>query len=320
MRKKLLDLFKFVYYTLGSTPLKRIPGIKKLANFIVRKIWPYTTIEVEGSKMYINLNEENVGLRNTFSAYVMNRTHEKTTTEIFRKIIKPGNTFFDLGANIGYFSLLASKHVGEKGSVFSFEPEAKNFFYLKRNKEVNNYENMFPFQKAISNKNGTLSLFFCKYDSGHHTINQYSGIDVYSHGRSTEKVSVEVETQTLDDFIREQKIEKVDVMKIDVEGSEALVVEGAKNTFSSNKDIKIIIEFFPILLEKMGSNPAALIDSLIKDFNFNVFVIGNDYSMEGKGVEFTKIQNSKEIMDMVKDKEDHFNLYVSRESSPLSSL
>ena len=221
----------------------------------------------------------------------------------------------DLGANIGYFSLLAAKLVGEKGKVFAFEPEPKNFYYLQKNIEVNNYKNIYPFQKAVSDKNGTTKLFICGYDSGHHTINQYDRVAAYSHGRPTEIKPIEIETVALDNFLSD-KTDQVDVIKMDIEGAEALAVEGMKNLLKKNKNVKFLMEFFPLFIKKMGSSPEKLIRTLLEDLRFNIFVIGHDYSMEKEKNDLVKINRVGDLMSLIKDEEDHFNLYISRETTP----
>jgi len=317
IKSLLFSFFKFVYNVFKKTLLKKIPGMATLANNIFRMVWPSVNIiEVQGSKMFIDVNEKNPGLRQTFQAYAMNRIHEETTTNIFRKIIKPSNIFLDLGANIGYFSLLAAKLAGENGKIFSFEPEPKNFYYLQKNIEANNYKNIYPFQKAVSDKNGTTELFICEYDSGHHTIKQYEGVEIYSHGRPTEKKPIKIETISLDKFL-EDKVNHVDVIKIDIEGAEVLAVGGMKNILNKNRNIKILMEFFPLFIKKMGDSPEKLIKTLMDELGFNIFVIGHDYSMEKEKNDFIKIRKIEDLMALIKDKEDHLNLYISRETAPL---
>lgn len=314
LKTYLFKLFRKSYLLLAKTPLRRIPGMATFANLIFRKIWPsnMNIVEIQGSKIYLNISDSNPGLRQTFQAYALKGIHEEATTSIFKKIIKPGDIFLDLGANIGYFSLLAAKLVGEKGKVFSFEPEPRNFYYLQKNIEINNYKNIYPFQKAVSNINDMIELFICDYDSGHHTINQYEGIEVYSHGRPTQKKSIKIEAVKLDDFLKD-KTDRVDIVKMDIEGAEALAIEGMKNILKNNKNIKILMEFFPLLIQKMGDSPEKLIKTLIEDLEFNIFVVGRDYSMEKEQKDLTIVNDFNELMSLMKDEEDHLNLYLSRE-------
>lgn len=162
---------------------KKIPFSDKIYIFLLQKFWPYgEIIEIQGSKMHLNILEENPVMRKTFQAYALNRIHEEATTNLFKKIVKEGDVVIDLGANIGYFALLAAKLVGPTGKVFAFEPEPQNFSYLKKNVELNNYTNVMIEQKAVSNYNRRTKLFICPYDSGHHIINRPNGIEAYRLG------------------------------------------------------------------------------------------------------------------------------------------
>jgi len=308
------DGFKKVYSLLAKTPLRKVPGMWDISDIIIRNIWGKTnTIEIEGSKMYINLRDPSPSMRKTFQAYVLRQIHEETTTALFKKMVKPQDTVLDLGANIGYFTLLAARLVGKSGKVFSFEPEPTNFNYLKKNIEINGYGNVTAENKAVSNTNGKTKLFICSYDSGHHTINQYDGIEAYSRGKPSEKNFIEIDTVILDEFLKD-KTEKVNIVKIDIEGAETLAISGMRSILKNNAKIKVFLEFFPILIEKMGHSSAKLIESLLEDFKFNIYVIGHDYSMQGYDMEFLKIQSYDQLLGLLKDKYDHVNLYLTRET------
>lgn len=312
MKKTLFRILNFFPNFLGKIGInKRTPGALKLYNFLYKSFWPYKNIEeVQGSKMYVNPKGASVSLRVALENYANNKIHEKTTTELFKKTIKEGDIIADLGANVGYFTLLAAKLTGEKGRVFSFEPEPHNYNYLKKNIEINNYNHASAFQKAVSDRNGRTKLYICDYDPGHHTINSYSGIDAYSRGRKTEEKKIDIDTITLDSFL-EGKTNKVDVIKMDVEGAEMLALSGMDKILKSNKNIKMFIEFFPLLIENMGSSPKEFIHRLLKNYNFSIFVIPDDYN--AKGGEMIRAADVDEIMELCQGKEDHINLFLKRE-------
>jgi FkbM family methyltransferase len=288
---------------------RKTPGALTVYNFFYRLFWPYENIIIiQGSKIYINPKEESYSMRKTLEAYANNLIHEKATTDLFEKAVKNGDVIIDLGANIGYFSLLAAKLVGENGRVYSFEPEPKNFSYLKKNIEINNYNWVEPFQKAVSDKNGKTKLFICEYETGHHTINQNEGIKAY---RPQAKVNpdnfVEVETVALDDFFKDKGF-RIDVIKMDVEGAELLALGGMDKILRANQNIKLFVEFFPLLMEKMGSSPHEFIRKFLKDYGFSIFVIPDDYNaMSGK---MKEIKSVEEIIDFRKETADHINLFI----------
>lgn len=291
---------------------RRTPGVLTVYKFFFNKFWPYTEIiEVQGSKIYINSKEESLSMKKTLEDYAKSLIHERATTDLFERVIKEGDVVVDLGANIGYFSLLAAKLVGSKGRVFSFEPEPKNFSYLKKNIEINNYNQVSAFQKAVSNKNGKTKLYICDYDTGHHTINQYEGVEAYSRGRETKKHFIDIETITLDDFFK-GKEEKIDVIKIDVEGAEMLALLGMDRILKENKNIKMFVEFFPLLIEKMRSFPKEFLRKIFEDYGFSIYVIPDDYDSSIR--EIKKMNSIEEIMAFRQKEEDHVNLFMKREN------
>lgn len=290
---------------------KKTPGAIPIYNFLFKSFWPYkNVIEIQGSKMILNVNDKSYAMRKTFEAYASRNVHEEITTELFKQTVKEGNTVVDLGANLGYFTLLAAKIVGDKGKVFAFEPEPKNYSYLRKNIEVNNYKNVMTFQKAVSDKNGKTKLYICDYDSGHHTINKYDGIKAYSHGRKIEEKSIDIETVTLDSFL-DGRADRVNVIKMDVEGAEMLALLGMDKTLRSNKNIQMIIEFFPLLIEKMGNDPKEFIRKLIEDYGFSIYIIPDDYNSQTEKME--KLNNIQEIMAHRREEDDHMNLFLKRE-------
>lgn len=318
MKKILYAIFNRCYFVLAKTPLRKIPGMLNLSNVFFRLFWNKgNIITVQGNKFYINVRDPHPSIRKTFQAYGMNLVHEEETTKLFKKIIRRGDVVIDLGSNIGYFTLLAAQHVGPTGKVFAFEPEPTNFFYLKKNIGINNFNNAHAFQMAASNKNGKTKLYICSYDSGHHTIEQYGGIEAYRQGRPSTKKHIEVSTVALDEFLK-NKTERVDVIKMDVEGAEALAVSGMKNILHSNPDIKMLIEFFPLLMKNMGSSPGKYIQSLLEEFKFSIYAIGHDYDLSNSKEELIKIPSVSALLSLIKNESDHVNLFLTRnESNPI---
>ncbi len=135
----LFSALKSISSLLRNTKLHRIiPFRREIYDFFFRKFWLGGEIlEIQGSKMYINVKEKDPNMRKTFQAYASGLIHEETTTNLFKKTIKKGDTIVDLGANIGYFTLLAAKLTGREGKVYSFEPEPKNYNYLLKNIKLN---------------------------------------------------------------------------------------------------------------------------------------------------------------------------------------
>jgi len=313
MKTVLFDFFKGSYRILSQTPLRRVPGIWKISNFIFRKVWPGTNvITIQGNKMHVDINDPDEKMRKTWQAYCMDLVHEEYTTILFKQLVKRGDVVVDVGANIGYFTILAAKLVGESGKVFAFEPEPKNFSYLKKNIDLNQYENVFAYQKAVSNKNEIVDLYVCDYDSGHHTIKQGKGIEAYRKGKRGNTKKIEVETVSLDTFLRD-KIDRLDIIKIDAEGAEPLILEGMKGLVLSNRNIKIFMEFFPLLIDSMGLNSQKLYTLIIDELGLNIYIIGHDYSMTQENSSIIKCKSYDHLMSFIQNKDDHLNLFLTKE-------
>ncbi len=299
--------------------LEKVPHLVEMYHYFkyVFPRAPYLNpkvVEINESKMYLNVNEPDLGLRKTFRIYAANKVHEQHTTwMIERELLKKDQVYLDLGANIGYFSLLAAKIVGSKGKVFSFEPEPRNFTCLLKNKELNGYTQMQPFQKAASDKEGKTTLYICPYDTGHHTIQQSDGITSYETNTKFDKsriTAIDVPTISMDHFLQEQHVSEVDLIKIDVEGAEFLAINGMSHTLKACKNTKIVMEFFPLLIEKMGSSPDRLLKRITSEFGFEMFEITDDYDSDNDKASFLKrINTFDEILEKYQEKKMyHINL------------
>lgn len=263
--------------------------------------------EIQNFKMWIDTKEPEYSMRKTLRYYDSVKAHEPATTKIFKDIVKRGDTFLDIGANIGYFSLLARTLIGPTGKIYSFEPEPKNYDYLLKNIKVNKWD-FEAMNVAVGDMNGDIDLFKCPYDSGHHTIQQDKGITEYRKRSwlrffTPHKIErLKVPIVRIDNRI----IMPVNVVKIDVEGSELEVLKGMKNLLARNENIKIIMEFFPLLLKEMGTDLFELY-SFIKANQLNIFIIPDDYSA---GSEMKEVGNFEELMNNCEGREAHINLLL----------
>lgn len=148
-------------------------------------------------------------------------TYELDKQILFSKYVKPGMTVFDVGANVGLYSLLSSNLIGGNGKVFSFEPLPENIFYLKKHIGLNNLKNVRVIEKAVSDKVSTVRFNFGD--------NRSAGY-ISKHGE------IEVETTSLDEFIK-QGNPLPDLIKMDIEGAEFDALAGAKELLKRKKPV-----------------------------------------------------------------------------------
>jgi FkbM family methyltransferase len=297
LKRILFAVFQKACKLVDGTGISRIPGILPLYNFLFRRLWTHkSVIEIQGSKMYVNSEGLPRRYELAFQGYIT-LNWEKVTTEMFKEAVREGDVVVDIGANIGYFTLLAARLVGKTGKVYAFEPEPTNYNLLLKNIELNGYDNIVPVQKAVSNKSGVVRLFVSEEDAGNSTIFQYG------EGRNF----IEVEAVTLDEFFADKK-RPINVIKMDAEGAEMAVLLGMDRIITENPDIRIFSELYPELMTTMGYSPEKFIQRLMEKYHFSVLPI--DRLPEGVKNP-AQINNAAELKRLF-EKVDAINLFIKR--------
>jgi FkbM family methyltransferase len=161
---------------------------------------------------------------------------EQDEISFLNRFLRSGDVFFDIGSNIGLFSLHASVIVGESGKIIAFEPTPDSFKKLVENIELNNIKNILPVNIGLSDKKGFLELNIS--GNGYDAWNSFANLNDNYY---IEKRAVEV--LTLDDFIAQNNISKINLIKLDVEGWELFVIRGGENYIKNAKDLVLLIEF-----------------------------------------------------------------------------
>jgi FkbM family methyltransferase len=181
-------------------------------------------------------------------------------TTLFTKLVTRGTIAVDVGAYVGYYTLLAARAIGYKGKIFCFEPEPSNYALLLKNIEVNSCNNVVPIRKAVTDTTGAVKLFMAENPSGHSIVSD-----------NPHQMAIQVDSTTLDDFFigREYPIH---VIKIDVEGAEMAVLQGMKNIIANNRRLNIFTEFSPEALKRAGCLPAEYLKKLA-NYGFDIYLI-----------------------------------------------
>jgi FkbM family methyltransferase len=186
------------------------------------------------------------------------RENYEPELDYLERVLSPGKVFVDAGANFGIYTLLASNIVGAAGRVISFEPSVRAFSVLKQNIVLNGFKNVVAFRLALTQESGK-QLLYHDVAIGCDTLGRYPPSQVGSE---------EVVTESLDDILRRASIDRVDVIKMDVQGAEELVLRGACNTLSSVHPV-IIFEVWPegaALLGLSGNGAWDLLESAGYEF------------------------------------------------------
>lgn len=190
---------------------------------------------------------------------------ELNTVRLFEHLIQPGDTVLDVGAHVGYFTLIAARSIGPQGHVYAFEPEPDNYKLLIQNLELNGYRNITPVRMAVSNRVGSSLLFSSGLDNGQHSLCRT--------GRPERRRQI-VETTTLDAFLEAQGWPNVEMIKIDIEGAEPLVLDGMSRLLSRQTKLKMVVEFCPVVLKATGVDPREFLGRLTA-LGFKLYTYGD---------------------------------------------
>jgi len=261
---------------------------------LLYKISPGGTgpVQLHGHSMYLASSGSFPPLDMAMARY------EPGTTMLFSEIIKPGMVVVDVGAHVGYFTLLAANKVGPTGKIYAFEPDQNNHALLLKNIEMNGYDNVVATQMAVSNRKGTSVLYLTALDSGRHSM--------YHHGLP-ERGSIAIETTTLDSFFSSEGSDRADLIKVDVEGAEVSVLDGMTSLIEEWADLKLIIEFNPALLQGSGGTPLTFLEKLVSQ-NWEIQIIEETIGLSPLG----KGDDAQALTDRLLDSGTSVNLFCTR--------
>jgi FkbM family methyltransferase len=172
--------------------------------------------------------------------------------------ISEGMTIVDVGAHMGIYSMIASRLVGESGVVIAIEPSTREFQRLAFHVGLNNLTNVRCLQEAASDASGEAALKIAsEWNSGHNTFGEFFNPDV------EKKTEERVRTRTIDAIVAAQQLERVDLIKVDVEGHELNVLTGAAETLARFRS-SVLIEVFGETLRRQGASVEAVLDFLVR--------------------------------------------------------
>lgn len=246
---------KFVLRRAVRLGLARFYPFKVVKDYILSQRSDF--VEIQGHGMFVD-PEDSLGL----SIY---RVWEPLETRLVSEAIEKDDVVLDIGANIGYYTLIFARLVGNGGRVFAFEPDPDNFALLQRNVELNGYQNVVLVQKAVARQTGKIRLYLSNESSADHNI----------YDRHNGRKSIEVEAIRLDDYFKDYD-RKVNFVKMDVEGAEWEALQGMSHLLTRNASVRLLTEFWPALLHRYGIDPKGYLSSL-RDFGFMFYNV-NKYT------------------------------------------
>ena len=204
---------------------------------------------LEGLTIWIQPNDD------LSRAVYISGQYEPATLLLLRRLLRPGATFVDVGANAGLYSLLAARWIGDSGRVHAFEPSAREFERLEQHLQVNDIRHVTAWRYAIGHREGSIDLrVAARPNAGHNTVGNsfaYSGVAMAKIDR--------VAVTTLDAWAANEKVDRIDVVKMDIEGAEAAALDGAANVLTHFRPAWLT-EVSAEALRGCGSTPAAVFE------------------------------------------------------------
>ncbi|HEX3952311.1 MAG TPA: FkbM family methyltransferase, partial [Stellaceae bacterium] len=212
-------------------------------------------------RLWLDLGDSDVSRQCLMGAY------EAIDTTFMESFLRPGMAFVDIGANIGWYSVLAAKIVGPAGVVYSFEPRPDTCSYLRRSISENKFAQVHIRQMALADKPGTLPVatyISAQSPGGTWLLTSEALQTAFQAGFQR----FDVEVARLDDL----PIERCDLLKIDIEGAEYLALQGARQTLARFKPI-IISEINPVALPSVSEISVADYLRFIGDLGYEAYQI-----------------------------------------------
>jgi FkbM family methyltransferase len=150
---------------------------------------------------------------------------ELPVQRLISEILAPGDVFYDIGANVGFFSILAARRVGADGAVYAFEPVPANAAAIRRNAALNDFPNVSLLEVAVDEHSGVADLYMTSWDGG-------ASLSAQAIPASQPVDQKSVPVKSIDDLSERGLLRPPNVVKIDVEGLEARVIKGMVRTIA----------------------------------------------------------------------------------------
>lgn len=200
------------------------------------------TVETEWGPLFIDASDEVIR-----PAIGEHGVWEPGETALLLDWLAPGMTFVDIGAHVGYYTVLAARRVSPGGLVFAFEPSPLNYELLLANVWRNELTNVVCYPWAVSDHMGFLDLFLDERNTGDNRLFQ----DDRGPGVRVRAVALDALPS-----IRPP----IDVVKIDVQGAEEAVIEGMKHLLSRSPSARVVLEYWPFGLRALGRDERGALD------------------------------------------------------------
>jgi len=241
-RRLLIHAYRSAAAILGGTGISQVYPFNRIERvFLAKMRSPRVTID--GHVLHLDPSDSlNLSVCGHFEPF---------ESEIIGSLVKPGAIIADIGANIGFYTLLFARWTGPAGKVHAFEPMPSNMELLQKNVRANGYGNVLLNCAAVTHASGFVSLFLAGENTVDHRLSDPEGT----------RRSIEVPALRLDEYFA--RVESpVDFIKMDIQGAEAAVIKTLGPLVKRNPELILVTEFWPYGLDLHGSDPVDVLRDL----------------------------------------------------------
>ena len=208
-----------------------------------------------------------------FRLELLTNRHEVETTQQLDRVVQPDMVMLDIGAHVGYYSCRYAPILGENGRIFAFEPHPRTFAVLSHN--VGKYKNVTAVQAALAAEEGTAELHDYLMMSASGSLHYDESLVEIQQAHISEKdvapridegfaaQTFTVRTMPVDEYLAEQGITQVDVVKMDIEGAELGALRGMTKTIANSPNLVLVMEYNPQALKAFGHDPVAALKEVM---------------------------------------------------------
>lgn len=240
-------------------------------------------VELPHFNMYIRRSDTFIG-----GAIFRTHTYEPHVTREIETVLRPGMNFVDIGANMGFFTLMAASLVGAAGRVFAFEPNPDNCDLIRKSMTPNGFENIQIFQNAVAEARQTFAF----------SVDASNGRILHESQINSNQANYTVEAVTLDESLPD--LPHLDLIKMDIEGAEPRAWQGMTKTIQKHRPI-IIFEFSPAAIRLTSQTEP-------EDFLASIHELYDLFILHNSGEKSTRAQSQAEIMRWFTEARHHLDI------------
>jgi len=243
------------------------------------------TVSVNGCQLSLIPNDAGIS-----EELLVFNCHEPFSTKILSNNLQEGMVCLDVGGNLGYYATLESKKIGKSGRVIVLEPSPLNFKYLTKNLSLQNQSNYELFNYACGNREGEVQFLISKHSNTSRVLKDHEK-------PSADMNLIKVPVIKLDDFMEKKGIKKLDILRMDVEGYEVEILEGAKDLIR-NFQPNIQIE---VHLQRLGPKNTKKVLEMFQNAGYkNIYFIARelDFAFVGNNNDMKKTNIAELIVNL----------------------